>query len=135
MKTIFTDTSGWLAIVNSADFHHEKAVKIYQELFQSGCRFVLHEAMLLEVGNSLSGVKARSLAVKLKENIENSERIELVSISSDLLENGWKLYAERTDKTWGIVDCISFIVMKEFGINEALTTDRHFEQAGFVKLL
>ena len=90
---------------------------------------------MLEVGNSLSGIKARSLAVKLKENIENSERIELVSISSDLLEKGWKLYAEQTDKTWGIVDCISFIVMKESGINEALTTDRHFEQAGFVKLL
>ncbi|MCU0239182.1 MAG: type II toxin-antitoxin system VapC family toxin [Pyrinomonadaceae bacterium] len=135
MNSVFTDTSGWLAIVNSADFYHEKAVKIYQELLESGCNFVLHEAILLELGNSLSSVKARKLVLNLKENIEKSERIEVVSISTELYQSGWKLFAERLDKDWGIVDCISFVVMKEFGIAKALTTDKHFEQAGFIKLL
>jgi uncharacterized protein len=135
MKFVFTDTSGWLAILNSGDVYHGKAVKIYQELLENGCRFVLHEAILLELGNSLSSVKARKLAIKLKENIETSERIEVVSISSELYQAGWKLYAERLDKDWGIVDCISFIVMERFGIAEVLTADKHFEQAGFIKLL
>ncbi len=135
MRTIFADTSGWVSIINSGDFHHKKAIEIYRELLQTNCRFVTHEAILLEVGNSLSSVKARTFAVKLRANVESSERITLVSISSELIEAGWKLYAERLDKDWGIVDCISFIVMKNFGITEALTADKHFEQAGFIKLL
>ncbi len=59
----------------------------------------------------------------------------LISIDEELYEAGWKLYAKRPDKDWGIVDCISFIVMQRQGITEALTTDKHFKQAGFIKLL
>jgi uncharacterized protein len=135
MKTVFIDTSGWLAIVNSTDFLHTRASNIYQDLLKTNYRFVSHEAILLELGNSLSYIKTRKLAVNLDESIRNSKRIELVPISSELIEAGWKLYAERLDKNWGIVDCISFIVMEKFGITEALTADKHFEQAGFVKLL
>jgi uncharacterized protein len=135
MKTVFIDTSGWLAIVNSTDFLHTRASNIYQDLLKTNDRFVSHEAILLELGNSLSSIKTRKLAVNLDESIRNSKRIELVPISSEVIEAGWKLYAERLDKNWGIVDCISFIVMEKFGITEALTADKHFEQAGFVKLL
>lgn len=135
MKTIFADTSGWLALVVKSDFLHEKAVEIYQKLLNQNSDFVTHDGILLEVGNSLSSIKARNTALKLKENIENSSRIEVVSLSPKLIEEGWKLYAERLDKDWGIVDCISFIVMQRRDITEALTTDKHFEQAGFLKLL
>ncbi len=75
------------------------------------------------------------MALKLVERISGPERIELISMTPTLLESGWKLYSERSDKAWGIVDCISFVVMEQFGINETLTADRHFEQAGFLKLL
>ena len=51
------------------------------------------------------------------------------------MERALKLYAERADKAWGLVDCASFIVMSEQRISEAFTTDRHFEQAGFRCLL
>ena len=135
MREIFADTSGWLAIVVKTDSLHEKAVKVYSELLESNYSFVTHDAILLEVGNSLSRAKARNIAVKLKENIENSKRIELISLSPKLIEAGWKLYAERNDKDWGIVDCISFVVMNNLGITEALTADEHFKQAGFTKLL
>lgn len=135
MKTVFADTSGWLAIVVKSDSLHEKAVEIYLQLLKSNCKFVLHDAILLEIGNSLSNIKARNIAVKLKESIENSNRIEIISLSPELIERGWKLYADRTDKDWGIVDCISFVVMNDLNITEALTADRHFEQAGFIKLL
>jgi predicted nucleic acid-binding protein len=51
------------------------------------------------------------------------------------MERALQLYAERADKTWGLVDCASFVVMTEQGMTEAFTTDRHFEQAGFRCLL
>ena len=135
MKVIFADTSGWLAIVVKSDSLHEKAVEIYLRLLKSNCRFIIHDAIMLEIGNSLSGSKFRNTVVKLKESIEKSNRIETVSLSPELIERGWKLYAERLDKDWGIVDCISFVLMNDLGITEALTADRHFEQAGFTKLL
>lgn len=135
MKKIFADTSGWLALVVKSDYLHEKAIKIYRELLDKTCNFVTHGGILLEIGNGLSSVNSRSTVLKLKESVEKSARIELVSLSDELLEAGWELYAERPDKDWGIVDCISFIVMQRQGIIEALTADKHFEQAGFSKLL
>ena len=48
---------------------------------------------------------------------------------------GVALYAERPDKDWSLTDCISFVVMRKMDITEALTGDRHFEQAGFTALL
>lgn len=135
MKKVFADPSGWLALVVKSDFLHEKAVEIYQNLLNQNSDFVTHDGILLEVGNSLSSVKARNTALKLKENIENSSRIELVTLSPELIESGWKLYAERLDKDWGIIDWVSFVVMQRHGITEALTADQHFEQAGFIKLL
>lgn len=135
MKKVFADTSGWLALVVKSDFLYEKAVEIYQNLLNQNYDFVTHDGILFEVGNSLSSVKARNTALKLKENIENSSRIELVTLSPELIESGWKLYAERLDKDWGIIDCISFVVMQRYDLTEALTTDRHFKQSGFTKLL
>ncbi len=135
MKEIFADTSGWIALVVKSDFSHEKTVEIYRNLLNQGADFITHDAILLEVGNGLSSVKARNVAVRLKESIENSSRIKSVSLSQEIIELGWKLYAERPDKEWGIVDCISFVVMERYGITEALTADKHFEQAGFIKLL
>ena len=55
--------------------------------------------------------------------------------SSELMERGFDLFSRRPDKEWSLTDCISFIVMSEEGITEALTGDHHFEQAGFTILL
>lgn len=135
MNKVFVDTSGWLAVVSSSDSLHTAAVEIYLNLLASGHDLVTHDGVLLELGNALSGTKSRSLSVKLRENILSSERIELVSLNSTLIDAGWKLYSERPDKSWGIIDCLSFVLMQELDISNALTADRHFEQAGFAKLL
>jgi len=52
-----------------------------------------------------------------------------------LFADGFGLYQGRPDKEWGLVDCVTFVVMKKRGITEALTADEHFEQAGFQALL
>jgi predicted nucleic acid-binding protein len=64
-----------------------------------------------------------------------AERFYFTIASSIYVSNGIAIYCQRNDKNWGIVDCISFIVMEERRITEALTTDIHFQQAGFRALL
>ena len=59
----------------------------------------------------------------------------IVPASRQLLEDGMHLYRYRRDKDWPLTDCISFVLMEDEGIRDALTGDQHFEQAGFTALL
>lgn len=135
MKKIFVDTSGWIAILVSSDQYHNNAVKIYLECIAAGCNFVTHEGILLEVGNALAGSKSRETVIHFLATVSNSSRIELIPFSPSFIDDGWNLFFDRMDKEWGIVDCLSFVLMKNLELKEALSADRHFEQAGFRKLL
>jgi predicted nucleic acid-binding protein len=61
--------------------------------------------------------------------------VEIVPLSEDLYQRALLLFAERGDKEWSLVDCLSFVVMQDRDIQAALTTDRHFQQAGFRTLM
>ena len=69
------------------------------------------------------------------ETIKTTSWVAVVHIDPALEAEAWTLLRSRLDKTWSLVDCASFTVMRHRGIREALTTDRNFEQAGFVQLL
>lgn len=135
MNRIFVDTSAWLAILSSSDSLHSSATLVYEKLLLDGVKLVTHEGVLLEVGNGFAGSKMRRQAYLLRQKIKRTEFIELVPVSEPLIAAGWELFVQRPDKDWGIVDCISFSLMTDLGISEALTADKHFEQAGFTKLL
>lgn len=63
------------------------------------------------------------------------DRVSIVPMDQELFDRGVALYGERLDKEWSVTDCISFIVMREQGVTDALTGDHHFEQVGFTALL
>ncbi|MEL6778344.1 MAG: hypothetical protein AAFO06_13905, partial [Cyanobacteria bacterium J06597_16] len=65
----------------------------------------------------------------------HNKSIEIVPLSESLYFKALSLFQDRMDKEWGLVDCVSFIVMKERGITQALTCDQHFQQMGFQALL
>jgi predicted nucleic acid-binding protein len=132
---LFVDTSGWLALANRSDVLHQEASTIYNDRFGDGWKFVTHAGVMLEVGNGLALARFRHLAVLMKSIIDASARIETIPLTEMLYESGWQMYSNLRDKDWGLVDCISFIVMRDRGLAEALTADKHFEQAGFAKLL
>jgi predicted nucleic acid-binding protein len=67
--------------------------------------------------------------------LRNVSDLLVIPVSNELFQQGWKLYCQRLDKDWGLTDCISFVIMKQEGITEAFTTDKHFTQAGFTRLL
>jgi len=78
---------------------------------------------------------ARAHQVRIIESIKTASWVQVVHIDPTLDEEAWTLMKTRTDKEWTLVDCASFALMQRRGIAEALTTDHHFEQAGFRRLL
>ena len=77
----------------------------------------------------------RALVITMLQAIRSSEWVTLVHIDAALDDEAWELLNGRPDQTWSFVDCASFVVMKQRGIVEAWTSDHHFEQARFVRLL
>ena len=96
---------------------------------------VTTRAILLEIGNALSKLPFRKASVALLKSLESDETVVIVPLSEELYQKGMTLFVKRADKEWGLIDCISFVVMQERKISEALTTDVHFQQAGFHALM
>ncbi len=91
--------------------------------------------MLLEIGNALSKQRYRSAAIQLLDALEADPKVESITLSVELYTRALQMYRERPDKEWGLTDCVSFIVMEDRGMSEALTTDEHFQQASLRVLL
>ena len=132
IKPIFVDTSYFLALLNSQDESHEQATILADEI---DGKLITTEAILTEIGNALVKPQWRELAVDTLNDLRDDDDVEILSISPELFSRAFKLYSSRMDKEWGLTDCISFVVMKDRKLTEALTTDHHFEQAGFKALL
>lgn len=130
---IFLDASFAIALVSSRDAHHTNALTLADRYADRP--FVTTRAILLEIGNALSGIGNRDVAVSYLESLEEEPSTEIVPLSTDLFRRGFDLFRERQDKSWGLTDCISFVVMRDREIRAALTADTDFKQAGFRALL
>ena len=96
--------------------------------------FLTTDAVLLEIGNALAkGYKNES--VDIIENFLHSDDTEIVHLSPELFRQAFELYKAYQDKKWGMIDCVSFVVMRKRKIHQALTFDKHFAQAGFHVLM
>ncbi len=73
--------------------------------------------------------------IKFTERLLDSAEIEIIWVDENLHRQAVALLRERTDKNYSLCDAASFVVMRERGIAESLTTDKHFRQEGFVRLL
>jgi len=83
----------------------------------------------------MSSPANRPAFLRLMEVLRSAPDVTIIPPNDELFSRGIELYAERLDKEWSLTDCISFVVMTDEGIADALTGDRHFEQAGFNGLL
>ncbi|XGV96863.1 MAG: type II toxin-antitoxin system VapC family toxin [Leptolyngbya sp. BL-A-14] len=135
MTDVFLDTSFAIALSATTDQSHARAVDLANQIEKNGTRLVTTQAILLEIGNALSKQRYRIAAIQLLESLASDPNVEIVPLSNDLYHAAFNLFSDRLDKEWGLIDCISFVVMQERGIFEALTTDDHFNQAGFRALL
>jgi len=128
MKPFFVDSFSYIALINPADAYHNRA-REQETLLNSPT--VTTEYVLVEFANALPAPRHRLLVSKWIRTLQASSLVSIVPAGGKLFELGLHLYRERPDKFWSLTDCISFVVMEEQGITEALTGDKHFEQAGF----
>jgi hypothetical protein len=132
MKPVFADTFFFFAILNRADPLHARAAAFSRSNRQLR---LTTDWVITELADGLSRVPDRERFMDLYRHVQLSPAIRVVPASRALLEEAIALYAARPDKDWPLTDCISFVVMRDEGITDALTGDQHFEQAGFTALL
>jgi len=133
MKTVFADSYFFFALANPNDPSHVKSVE-----FTKGYtgRTITTGWIITEVGDGWSKpAKRRDTFLQILTELRANPSAKIVPCSDELLQEGIDLFAQRPDKEWTLTDCISFVVMRKESIAEALTGDRHFEQAGYVALL
>lgn len=129
MKRVFADTFYFVALVNRLDAYHERATEFARTYRGT---FVTTRWILAEMANAMSKHSLRAGTSTMLRRIENDPNFLIIEQSDLLFERGRTLYLERPDKEWSLTDCVSFLVMEDNGLREALTNDHHFAQAGYV---
>ncbi len=135
MTPVFLDTSGLLARVNSRERCHALAKTMWRRLLGERRPLVTTSLVLIECGDGLSRVNQRALAIALRESLSQLPNLRIVQSTAELEQRAWTLFQDRSDKDWGMTDCVSMTVMWDESISEVFGLDRHFEQAGFQLLL
>lgn len=132
MIDVFADTSYFIALLSPSDRHHHAA---RQATSRRTSRLVTTSWVVVEVANAMSRVGLRQLFLNVYDGMITLPQHLIIPADQKWIERGLEYYRQRPDKNWSLTDCISFIVMQELAITEALTADSHFQQAGFRALL
>lgn len=134
---VFVDTSGWASLVDKNQPQHEAAARHYRNIRDQGKKAITTNYVITELVALLySPLRLpRARIISIVDGVRTSPYVEVLHVDESLDEDAWQLLKKRADKDWSLVDCASFIVMQRRGMSEALTTDHHFGQAGFARLL
>ena len=132
MNALFADTSFFVAFLDDGDFDHDSAHD-YMASYRGA--IMTSDWVLVELGNFISRRASRMQFGPFVAEVRNDARFAIRDAGHDDFESGLRLYHDRQDKQWSMTDCISFKLMEREGLTDALTSDHHFEQAGFHILL
>ncbi|MCP4397725.1 MAG: type II toxin-antitoxin system VapC family toxin [bacterium] len=108
---IFIDTSYVLALFNQDDNYHAAAKRWASALFSE--QFLTSHAILLEIGNAFSKITLRKSGVGILRRFEQDDHIEIIPHSPELHEKAMQMYESRMDKEWGLIYCVSFVIMQD----------------------
>ncbi|MDD5262141.1 MAG: PIN domain-containing protein [Methylacidiphilales bacterium] len=132
MTAVFADTYYFLALLGARARRHVAAVEASRN---PRLRLVTTEWVLAEFGDAYCHPKDRADFVALYCSLTRDSRVKIIPAETRLFKRGVDFFKQRRDKEWSLTDCLSFVVMRDECIGEALTGDKHFEQAGFTALL
>lgn len=135
-NSLFVDTSGWAYLLDqSSDFHHDVQT-VYQQAVERNRLLVTTNYVIAELIALLSSRSriSRQQIIAFVEALKAAPHVEIIHIDTNLDKSAWILLKTYTDKKWSLVDACSFVIMTGYGMTEAITSDHHFTQAGFVRL-
>ena len=129
---IFADTAYFLALLNPRDEWHDAAVRLSRTVTAP---LVTTTWALVELGDALATTRNRQWFPDFVADLSSTSHIRIIPADEDWFRRGVAFYRARPDKEWSLTDCLSFEVMRELSLRDALTSDQHFVQAGFRALL
>jgi len=131
----FVDTSGFYALLVNDDRMHARASELLGRAARSGGRFVTTDYVLDETATLLNAGGHGRPAEAFFQAVFASRACRIEWMDPDRFAQTRQFFLKHHDKSWSFTDCFSFLVMRELGLRDALTTDAHFRQAGFNPLL
>jgi len=132
MPEVFVDTSAWVAVADRRERQHEATRASYVENLKAGRRLVTTDLVLAEVHVLLRRRMGYEPAMGFLERVNGSVRVEVLFVTPDLEVAANVLLRQFSDQDFSLTDAVSFSVMRERGIETAMTLDSHFATAGFV---
>lgn len=126
------DTSGLLCLLHRAEPFHQKAGESYRaSSVRLTHNYVLAELVALATARGFP----RDTVLEFLFDLLDNPDVETVWVEEATTLEALDLLARRLDKTYSLCDAVSFVLMRRRNVHDALTTDRHFEQEGFRRLL
>ena len=134
---VFVDTAGWASLFIATETYHEQAGHWFSQVRDQGSELMTTNYVLIELVALLNSPLRvpRSRLFQYVDAIRSASYVRVIHVDAAVDAAAWALLKSREDKAWSLVDATSFVLMQQLGLLEALTTDHHFEQAGFVRLL
>lgn len=137
MREILADTSGWASLIDVSQPFNALAAQVIKTTRAHGVVFVTTNYIVAELVSLLHSPMRipRHESIRFIESLKSASYVEIVHVDETLDAAAWQLLKARADKNWSLADCASFALMQQRGMTDAFTTDHHFEQAGFIRLL
>jgi predicted nucleic acid-binding protein len=134
-ESIFVDTGAFFATKISSDANHTSALRFFNFILENNAaHFVTSDYVIFETVTLMKVRTDNKTAIESGKNLRNNHHIEVITMSENLINSAWNIFDTYADKDFSFVDCSSFAIMKERGIQKAFTFDRHFQQFGFTIL-
>jgi predicted nucleic acid-binding protein len=131
MKAIFIDTAGWMACADGADPAHQHACSARDAALQAGQALITTDFVADETLTLIRMRLGLAAAGAWWQQVDESSRLRWERIDVQRFEQARQAFFRLRDRDFSFTDCTSFVVMRELRLTHALTTDRHFRQAGF----
>jgi uncharacterized protein len=129
-RTIFVNSSGWLALYNRNDPHHAAARALWDELRDEPVRFVTTDYVLDQVYTVLKVFGSLHAAQAVQAVVKNSQLVRLFMVDAVIFDRAWRVFMEDEQPQWTFTDCVNYSVIRYQGIDEVFTFDPNFAHPG-----
>ena len=129
-RTIFVNSSGWLALYNTNDPNHPAAVQLWEHLRNQPVRFVVTDYVLDQVYSALKMFGSLQAAQAVHDLVRNSQLIRFFMTDTVIFDRAWRVFVEDDHPHWTFTDCVNYSVIQYLGISEVFTFDSNFSHPG-----